>query len=183
MATSDPGQSNHADAPVAGIRLRDARSDDAEAIAALLDHYVATSTSLWRTKPYDRDERRQWIAAATPARPVVVAEIDGVFGGYASLSDFRRGEGYSGCAEDSVYVVPGRQRRGLGRRLLQELIDRARAAGLHALIGGISGDQAASIALHAALGFRAVGHLPAIGRKWGRPLDLILMQRDLVEVP
>ena len=178
MATTDPAR------PVtslAGLHLRDARVEDAEPIADLLDHYVATSTSLWRTVPYDRAERRQWLAGVTPTRPVIVAELDGVLAGYASLSDFRRGEGYLGCAEDSVYVVPGHQRRGLGRRLLSELIARARVAGLHTLIGGISADQAPSIALHAALGFHEVGRLPAIGRKWGRPLDLVLMQRDLVE--
>ena len=165
------------------ISLRDARVEDAEAIAALLEHYVSTSTSLWRRALYDRDERRGWIAAATALRPIVVAEVDGVFAGYASLSDFRRGEGYAGCAEDSVYVVPDRHRGGLGRLLLNELIARAQAAGLHALIGAISGDQAPSIALHAALGFREVGRLPAIGRKWGRRLDLVLMQRDLVTTP
>jgi len=163
--------------------LRDARPDDAEHISALLDHYAATSTCLWRTAAYDRGERRAWIAAATPARPIIVAEVDGAFAGYASLSDFRRGDGYLGCAENSVYVVPDQHRRGLGRQLLQELIARGRAAGLHALVAGISGDQPPSIAIHASLGFREVGRLPALGRKWGRPLDLVLMQRDLLESP
>jgi len=163
--------------------LRDARIDDAEGIAALLDHYAATSTCLWRSTAYDQGERRAWIAAATPARPIVVAEIDGAFAGYASLSDFRRGDGYAGCAENSVYIQPDLHRHGLGRRLLTELIARGRAAGLHALVAAISGDQPPSIAIHAALGFREVARLPALGRKWGRPLDLVLMQRDLLESP
>ena len=163
------------------IVLREARIADAEAIAALLDHYAATSTCLWRSAPYDVVERRAWIAAASPARPVVVAEVDGQFAGYASLSDFRRGDGYAGCAENSLYIRPDQHRRGLGRRLLADLIARARAAGLHALVAAISGDQPPSIAIHAALGFREVGRLPALGRKWGQPLDLVLMQRDLLE--
>lgn len=119
-----------------------------------------------------------WLFARYAAeRPVLVAENrDGDLLGYASFGDFRTGEGYAGTVEHTVYVADGARRQGIGGALLSSLIGKAQEKRLSAMIGGISADQAGSLALHAKFGFEEVGRLPGIGEKFGRRLDLVLMQ-------
>lgn len=108
-----------------------------------------------------------------------MAELDGRPAGWGALSPFRNLEGYRFTVENSVYVHPDFHRRGLGRALVLDLLERARRAGLHAVVAGISGDQTASLTLHAALGFKKVAHMPELGFKFGRWLDLIFLQFTL----
>jgi Sortase and related acyltransferases len=95
--------------------------------------------------------------------------------GYAALGPFRRGEGYAGCAETSVYVAAPARGRGLGDALLRGLLRRARRRGLRTLVAAIGADNAPSIALHAKHGFEEAGRLPGVGRKFDRDLDLVLL--------
>ncbi|MEM9726067.1 MAG: N-acetyltransferase family protein [Pseudomonadota bacterium] len=127
-----------------------------------------------------------WVEARRAAGfPVLVAEnaapapTTSVALGYASFGPFRPHAAYARTVEHSVYVSSSVRRRGVGQALLKALITRAKAAGAHAMIGGLEAGNIASVALHESHGFEEVGRLPEVGRKFDRWLTLVLMQRRL----
>ncbi|MGQ4617257.1 GNAT family N-acetyltransferase [Nocardia sp. R7R-8] len=165
--------------------IRDATTDDLPAILEIHNANIATSTAIWDTERVGLDERLGWFRARTGAGlPVLVAEIDGEPAGYASYGPWRAKSGYRYTVENSVYVDERFQRRGIATALLTDLIDRARRAGtVHAMIAAIESSNTGSIVLHERVGFRTVGALPEVGHKFGRWMDLTLMQLTLpVEV-
>lgn len=165
-----------------GPELRDAVGSDLPAITALYAREVEGGTATFETAPPSPAEMAQRFAAVRGhALPWPVAEVDGRFAGYAYVSPFRPRPAYRYGVEVSIYVEEQARRRGVGRSLLEALIDRTRSRGLRHLIGAISDSDtsAASIALHHALGFRHVGVYRQVGWKFGRWLDVSLMQLDL----
>jgi len=158
------------------MNLRPATPDDLPVINDIYNHYVLTSTCTYQMTPATPEERRQWFAERGPRHPVVVAEENGEVLAWGSLSPFHKREAYAGTVENSVYVSPRHQRRGLGSALMEELLRRARAAGLRSVVAVISADQEGSIALHEKLGFRRCGLLRQAGEKFGRTLDVIYLQ-------
>jgi phosphinothricin acetyltransferase len=111
--------------------------------------------------------------------PVIVAEEGGAVVAFASLSPYRPRPGYSTTVEDSVYVASSHRGAGVGKLLLGELIERGMAHGFHSIIGRIVGDHSASIALHRSCGFELIGVEREVGRKFGKWLDVAVMQRLL----
>jgi len=161
--------------------LRNAIAADLPAISEIYNYYVLHSTCTYQLEPESLAEREAWFAAHAPDKyPVIVAELDDADGkqvvGWGSLSKFHPRAGYDGTVEASVYIHHDFHRRGLGRLLLVELVARARALGYHALIGGASADQTASIALQESLGFQRVGQQKQVGRKFDRWLDVVYLQ-------
>ncbi len=157
--------------------LRIATESDLPAISEIYNYYVLHSTCTYQLEPETLADRQAWFALHSPDKyPVIVAEIDGRVVGWGSLSRFHARAGYDPTVEASVYIHHDHHRQGLGKRLLVELIERARRAGFHTLIGGASADQAASVALQESLGFQRVGHLVEVGHKFGRWLDVIYLQ-------
>jgi phosphinothricin acetyltransferase len=157
--------------------IRLATAADLPAINDIYNHYVWHSTCTYQTEPETLEDRGAWLRDHPPDKyPVIVAEIDSRVIGWGSLSKFRPRAAYAPTAEPSVYIDHEFLGRGLGRVLLIDLIARARAAGFHSLIGGSSADQPASIALQESLGFQRVAHLPEVGCKFGRWLDVIYLQ-------
>ena len=112
--------------------------------------------------------------------PFIVADINGQVAGYAYAGPYRSRPAYRFAVEDSIYIDPTMQRRGIGRALLQRLLAEAEAEGFRQMVAviGDSG-QTASIELHKALGFRMVGTFEAVGYKFGRWLDSVMMQKPL----
>jgi L-amino acid N-acyltransferase YncA len=160
--------------------IRDYAQVDLPAILAIYNDAVANSTAIWNDRLVDLEDRRAWAAARVAlGYPLLVAEIDGSVAGYATFGDFRAFDGYRHTVEQSVYVGAAFRRRGIARALLQTLEPYARALGKHALLGGIEAGNAASLSLHAELGFKEVGRLPEVGTKFGRWLDLVFMQKIL----
>ena len=159
--------------------IRIARAGDRAAIDAIYAHYVLTSTCTYAEEPDSDDVRREWFESHGPAHPVTVIEEDGVVLGWASLSPWKSRSGYRHSVELSVYLRPEDCGRGLGRELLADLVARAGALGHHAIIGGVSADQAASIRLHERMGFTRVAHFRETGHKFGRWLDVIYFERLL----
>ena len=162
------------------MRLRDATEADLPAIAAILNAEIAGGTASWTATPKTPETMRDWMAARhAGGYPVLVAEQGGSCLGYGSYGPFRAGEGYAGTVEHSVYVARDARRRGIASALLSRLIDIAARQGYRCMVGGISADQPASLALHRKLGFVEQGRLFGVGYKRGRPLDLVLMVRVL----
>ncbi|MFG1797898.1 GNAT family N-acetyltransferase [Nocardia sp. NPDC049149] len=160
--------------------IRNAHRDDLPVILTIHNANIATSTAIWDLEQVGLDERLAWFENRTAAGlPIVVAEVDGVVAGYASYGPWRPKAGYRFTVENSVYVDERFHRRGIASALLTELIDRARAAEVHAIVAGIESGNTGSIQLHERFGFRTVGVLPEVGHKFGRWMDLTLMQLTL----
>jgi phosphinothricin acetyltransferase len=157
--------------------LRDAGASDLDAINAIYNYYVLHSTCTYQLEPETPADRQAWFDSHVRDKyPVIVAELDGRVVGWGSLSKFHARAGYAPSVEASVYIAHDFHRRGLGRRILQDLIERARAARFHTVIGGASADQSASIALQENLGFTRVAHFKEVGHKFGKRLDVIYLQ-------
>lgn len=159
-------------------QLRLATPDDVPALNAIYGHYVQSCTCTWEdtdTQLFSRDS----LARRGPRHPVIVATVAGEIRGWGSLSPYNLRSGWRYLAEDSLFIHPKSQGQGLGRLILGDLLQRARAAGFRRVIARISGDQPASIGLHAALGFREVGRLAEAGEKHGKRLDCVYMERNL----
>ena len=161
------------------MHIRDATEDDLPAILAIYNHAILTSNAVYTETPATLDARRAWLAARRAQNfPVLVAEHGDILG-FASFGEFRPWPGYAATDEHSVFVRQAAQRRGVGTALVQRLIDEARRRDKHVMIAGIDAANAASIAVHRKLGFTEAGVLRQVARKFGRWLDLVLMQRPL----
>ncbi len=161
------------------MQLRLATSDDAEAIRQIYNLEVTTSTATFDLVPRSLEEQVAWLAARSGAHAVLVATEGGDVVGFGSLSPWRDRPAYATTVEDSVYGHRDPHGRGVGKAILGELLETATAHGFHACMARIVGGHEASIALHAACGFEVVGTEREVGRKLGRWLDVVLMERLL----
>lgn len=161
------------------VRVRPACEADGEAIRAIRNHAVATSTALWTQTQQSPADARAWLAAHLDRGSALVAEAGGRVVGFAVYAPWRELDGYRHTVENSVYVREDSQGLGVGGALLSALIDSARRAGHHSMIAGIESGNASSIRLHERFGFAVVGTVPDAGRKFGRWFDLTLMQLPL----
>jgi L-amino acid N-acyltransferase len=160
------------------VKYRLGSLDDAEAIRTIYNREVLTSTVTFDLVARTAEDQLIWMDDHSGAHPVVVAVDDlGAVCGFGSLSPYRPRPAYRTTVEDSVYVDPNYQGRGVGKGLLSELVSLSAAHGFHAMIGRIVGGHDASIALHRSCGFETVGVEREVGRKFGRWLDVVLMQR------
>lgn len=164
---------------VAALSIRLAAHGDVEAINSIQNHYVVNSTATFLTEPLTLAQRLAWLNGRSPAHPVTVAVDGSAVVGWAALGDFRSRPAYRHTVEFSIYVHHARHRDGVGRALLADLVERARAAGHHALVGGCCSESTAILALLEASGFSRVAHFPEVGRKFDRWLDVVFMQRLL----
>jgi phosphinothricin acetyltransferase len=156
--------------------IRPATESDLVAINDIYNHYVLHSNCTYQEELEPLAGRRQWFKHHGVKHPVIVAEAGGQVVGWGSLSAYHPRSAYRRTVENSIYVHHRQHRRGIGSRLLRELIVRARKLGHHAIIAGIDADQPASVALHAKFHFEPVGHLKQVGFKFGRWLDVIYME-------
>ncbi|PIO98352.1 GNAT family N-acetyltransferase [Pleomorphomonas carboxyditropha] len=163
------------------LTIRPARSGDIPAIAAIYQEAVRTGTASWELEPPTEAEMlRRFETITGGGYPYLVAEMGGTLAGYAYASAYRPRLAYRFTVENSIYVDPARQGQGIGRRLLQALIDDCARRGFRQMVAviGDSGNLG-SRKLHAALGFTLIGVAPALGYKFDRWLDQVLMQRAL----
>jgi L-amino acid N-acyltransferase YncA len=163
------------------ISIRDAAPPDVSEITRIYAEAVLHGTATFEIEPPDETEMARRLGVLLARKfPYLVAEHAGFVAGYAYASPYRDRRAYDWCVEDSIYVAPEFHRRGIGRLLLPRLIAETEARGFRQMIAVI-GDSAntASIAVHAAVGFRLIGTFQSIGFKHGRWLDTVLMQRPL----
>lgn len=165
----------------ASFTVRDSRESDIAAIQKIYAHHVLTGLGSFEEAPPSADEMaRRRTDILNHRLPYLVAESGDHLLGYAYAGLFRPRSAYRYVVEDSIYVAPDAQRRGVGRRLLDELIDRCTKQAYRQMLAVI-GDSAnhGSIGVHQAAGFTEVARLPAIGFKFGRWVDIVMMQRAL----
>jgi L-amino acid N-acyltransferase YncA len=162
------------------IALRDANHDDLPTILAIHNEAVRNSVAIWTNTEATLENRRALMDTCRAAGFPFIAAVRGTeLLGYGSFGDFRSGDGYAGTVEHSVYVHHAARGHGIGAMLLGRLMEEAKARDKHVMMGGIAADNTASLALHARFGFAETGRLPEVGFKFGRWLDLVLMQRVL----
>jgi L-amino acid N-acyltransferase YncA len=163
------------------MNIRPAQPKDAEALAAIYGHHVLHGFGTFEEVPppaAEMEQRRQAIAAR--GLPYLVAEAEGKVLGFAYAAPFRLRAAYRYTAEDSVYVAPDTQGRGVGRAVLQAVLDACEQMGLRQVVAVIGdSENAGSIGLHSALGFEPIGVARGFGYKKGRWVDLVLMQKPL----
>jgi L-amino acid N-acyltransferase len=146
----------------------------------ILNALIRETTAIWSLKPTTLETRAVWFDdRRRQGLPILVAEQEGNLAGFASFAAFRPWEGYAATVEHSIYIDAPARRRGIGTELLSQLVGRAQALGLHAMVGGVEAGNLASLRLHQRLGFREVGRLPEVGRKFDRWLDLVFVERLL----
>ena len=165
------------------LTVRPAAAADIPAITAIYGPAVLTGTASFEVDPPDEAEMLRRFEAITGAGyPYFVAEVEGRIAGYAYASAYRTRPGYRFTVEDSVYIAPDAQGKGVGKALLERVVARCRDDGFRLMIAVI-GDSAnfASITLHRRLGFRYCGTIHSVGYKFGRWLDSVVMELPLGE--
>jgi phosphinothricin acetyltransferase len=161
--------------------IRPAQPRDLAVITAIYDAAVRHGTASFELDPPDQAEMaRRYESLRAGGYPYLVAELEGDIVGYAYAGPYRARPAYRWSVEDSIYVAPQAQRRGIGRALLAQLVAETEAGGFRQMLAVI-GDSAntGSVELHRAAGFRLVGTFENVGFKFGRWLDTVLMQREL----
>ena len=166
---------------MSSVSIRPATAADIPAITRIYAHSVRTGTASFELEPPDEAEmNRRMRVLLEGGYPYVVAEIGGAMAGYAYAGSYRPRPAYRFSVEDSIYIDPTAQRRGAGRLLLKHLIEECERRGFRQMVAVIGDSaQTPSIKLHQAAGFRMVGTFEAVGFKFGRWLDSVLMQKAL----
>ena len=158
------------------MTVRQAMADDAEAVAAIWNHYIRETAVTFNAQEKPVEE----IAALIRTRPAFFVALDqGHVAGFATYDQFRGGVGYARTMEHTIQLAPGASGRGLGRALMALVEDHARAGGAHSMFAGVSGENPEGRAFHARLGYAETAVLPHVGWKFGRWMDLVLMQKFL----
>ena len=160
--------------------IRPAEARDAAAIAALWNPIIRDTAITFNAAEKSAAEVAELIAGkARAGHAVFVAEVEDAVRGVALYGQFRAGVGYARAMEHTIVLSPDARGLGLGRALLAAIEDHARAGGAHVLMAGVSGENADGVSFHARMGFREIARLPEVGWKFGRAMDLVLMQKFL----
>jgi phosphinothricin acetyltransferase len=157
--------------------IRPATIDDLPDITDIYNEAVRTTDATFDIEPKTVEERTGWFNAHDSRHPILVAAGNSTVIGWASLSKWSERLAYADTAEISVYVKDGFRRKGAGRKLMETALDKGREAGLHAILSRIVAGNQQSIRLHESLGFEHVGVMREVGRKFGRLLDVAVMQK------
>lgn len=157
--------------------LRPATKDDLFAMTEIYNEIILNSTAIYQYDPQSMETRTEWFnAKQTSGIPVFVAEEDGMVIGFCTYGPFRAWPAYLHTIEHSLYLSPECRGRGIGKLLLQKLIETCREKKLHTMVAGIDADNLQSIGLHEKFGFTRVAHFREVGFKFDRWLDLVFLQ-------
>lgn len=159
------------------LSVRRAEPSDLGAITEIYNEAILTTVASFDTEPKTEEEQRAWFARHGPKHPILVAERDGTVVGWASLSEWSDRCAYADTAEISVYVKEEFQDRGIGRDLLEAAIAEGEKVGLHTVVARIVAGNDVSVHLHESAGFEHIGVMREVGQKFGRLLDVLLMQK------
>ena len=159
------------------VQIRSFEIKDIQAILDIINYNILNSTALYDYKIRNFEDQKKILEdKISKGYPVIVAESDGKLVGFGMFSEFRFREAYKFTVEHSVYVSPDEMGKGFGKLILTELIDLAKAQGIHTMIGVIDSENKNSISFHEQFGFKTVGIIKESGYKFDRWLDSVFMQ-------
>ncbi|MBG9377877.1 N-acetyltransferase [Panacibacter sp. DH6] len=159
------------------VQIRNATTADLPAILEIYNDAILHTTAVYDYEPHTMAMRKEWFATKEQQGfPVFVAEDNEEIVGFSSIGPFRPWAGYRYTVENSIYVKDGQRGKGLGKLLMQPLIDAAKEMQLHTMVAGIDAENKLSIDFHKQFGFKEAGYLKQIGWKFDRWLDLVFMQ-------
>jgi len=162
------------------FNIRKASKEDLNAICDLQNHHILHTDDIYSEELKSLSELKSWFERQKKdGFPIIVAETNGVFAGFANYSEFRKRPCYRTTVEHSVYLKAEFKSKGLGAALMKELFKIAQSNQVHAMLGGIDSKNLGSIAFHQKLGFKEVGRIPEVARKKGKWLELVMMQKVL----
>jgi phosphinothricin acetyltransferase len=161
------------------VTVRAAAAADAGAICTIHNQGITDRVATLETTLRTPEDRRAWLAERGPRHPVLVAEAGGAVIGWASLNRYNPRAVYDHVADFSVYVERARRGQGVGRQLLDGLIERARAIGFHKMVLAAMAGNDAGLALYARAGFTRVGVFHEQGQLDGRWVDVVIMEKIL----
>lgn len=159
------------------IYIRKAQPKDIPIITEIYNEAIKSTTATFDTTPKTIEEQHLWFEDHGPKNPVMVAEQDGIIIAWGSLSKWSDRCAYTDTAEVSLYVTEPYQGKGIGTRLLTQLLEEGHKQGLHAVIARITEGNTASISLHESLGFFHIGTMKEVGVKFGKRLDVHLLEK------
>jgi phosphinothricin acetyltransferase len=160
--------------------IRAATTSDIAALTAIYNDVIATTNAIYREDQVDVSERMAWFEdKRAHGYPVIVAEHEGEVVGYGVFGSFRFGEGYNHTVEHSVHVSQSHRGQGIGKEILEYLMELAREQSRKVMVAAIDSTNLASIKLHAGYGFKESARMPHIAQKHGKLLELVLMQLEL----
>ncbi|QHT71938.1 N-acetyltransferase [Rhodocytophaga rosea] len=158
-------------------QIREATPQDLEAILEIINHAIVQTTAVYDYRPRTMEFQQAWLAKKhADGLPVLVAEQNNHVVGFGSYGIFRPWDGYRYSAEHSIYVAHDVRGQGIGKKLMEGLIEKAKAQQFHTLIAGIDADNRISYEFHLKYGFVEVGRFREVGHKFDRWLDLVFMQ-------
>jgi L-amino acid N-acyltransferase len=158
------------------MNIRKATLSDAQAIADIYNEAIENTTATFDTETKTLANREEWLLQHSDKYPVIVAEVDGVVAGFASMTRWSDRAAYDDTAEISIYILPDYHNRGIGRQLMEAIITAGKTGGLHCVLSRITQGNDKSIYLHQQFGFRTVGVMQEVGKKFGKLLDVTMMQ-------
>lgn len=158
------------------MNIRKAILSDAQAIATIYNEAIENTVATFDTETKSIADREEWLHQHSDKYPVVVADVDGEVAGFASMTRWSDRAAYDDTAEISIYILPAYHNQGIGRKLMEAIITAGKEGGLHCILSRITQGNDKSIYLHEQFGFRTVGVLQEVGKKFGKVLDVTMMQ-------
>jgi len=159
------------------MKIRQATLDDLSGITKIYNEAILKTVATFDTQSKTAEEQKKWFKGHGSKNPIIVAEQDEAVVGWAALSSYSTKCAYSNTAEISLYVKIGHHGKGIGKKLIEGIVNEGEKAGLHALIARITEGNKTSIYLHESVGFKHVGVLKEVGFKFDKVLDVYLMQK------
>jgi phosphinothricin acetyltransferase len=159
------------------VKLRSARREDLDSITEIYNEAIIKTIATFDTEPKTYEDQKKWFDDHESKNPILVAELNGVIVGWASLSKWSDRCAYSDTAEISLYVREEYQGKGIGRRLIETIIKEGEKTGLHTIIARITEGNEPSLHLHRSVGFTHIGIMKEVGKKFGKRQDVHLMQK------
>ena len=157
--------------------IRRAEMRDLESITAIYNDAIVKTIAAFDTQPKTAQEQISWFEKHGPKHPILVADSGGDVIGWISLSEWSDRCSYSDTAEVSLYVAEEHRGKGVGRKLLKAALYEGREIGLHTIVSRIAGGNETSVRLHESFGFQHIGIMREVGRKFGKLIDVYLMQK------
>jgi len=159
------------------LNIRKAKIEDIKDITKIYNYAILKTNATFDTKEKSIEEQKKWFKQHGKKNPIIVAELDNIIIGFASLNKYSSKLAYSDTVEISLYLLEEYHNKGYGKKLMDSIIKEGRKAGVHVILSRITEGNEKSIYLHESVGFELVGVMREVGFKFGKRLNVYLMQK------